>query len=137
MSVREKVTVANGQKVTSSGKGICTITVLNSKGEKSTVKVEDVLYIPSFQGKLLSVSRFLKKGLVVLFKESSCSIQTKNGKEVAAADVCDGLFRLKQHDGEAAMQIKSCRLQKRQHYWHKIFGHRDVNSFKLMQNKDM
>lgn len=129
---RETVSVANGQTVTSSGKGSCQLVMYNSNGEKTKVTVEDVLYIPSFHGNLISVSKVLKKGYKIDFQDAECKIRTNIGEEIGVGDISNGLVLLRQQPNHQAMVVK-CNSQTCQHYWHKIFGHRDVDAVKTMQ----
>lgn len=130
----ERVTVANGKVVESTGKGNCDIEVINSGNEKFKITIENVLYIPSFQGNLLSVNRILKKKFQVVFRDNSASIQTKEGKEIAVAEQFSGLFLLRQHQKVMSAVCKSSNCQ---HYWHKIFGHRDIDAIKEMQKRNL
>ena len=128
----DRVTVANGNLVVSTGKGVCVAKLVNSKEEEFNVRVQNVLYIPNFNGNLLSVKKMSDKGLKVLFEGSSCKILTNANKEIGVADQVNNLYKLRIKQPHKIMQVQcnsSC-----QHYWHKLFGHRDINALKLMQS---
>lgn len=131
---KELVTVANGQCVTSTGKGKCKIQLMNSKGENFDVQVEDVLYIPAFHGNLLSVNKILKKNFKVIFKGETASFQASDGKEVGIAELSSGLLEVRQ--SQKAM-LADCKSMDCQHYWHKVFGHRDIDAIKEMHKRQM
>lgn len=113
--------MANGETIKSSGKGMCKIVMVNSSGQKRTIVVKDVLFI-----------KILKHGFRVVFQETVCSIQDSCGEEVAVADNKYDLFMLREVRQEQAM-VAECKMQKCQHYWHRIFGHRNINSVREMQ----
>ena len=86
----------------------------------------------TFNGNLLSVKKMSDKGLKVLFEGSSCKILTNANKEIGVADQVNNLYKLRIKQPHKIMQVQcnsSC-----QHYWHKLFGHRDINALKLMQS---
>lgn len=132
-SATEEVTVASGETIKSSGKGSCKIKLINRNGDEKLVDVNDVLFIPSFHGNLLSVDRILKNGNRVIFSESGCSIQTKSGSEIGYADNKNGLFCLRQNRCHKIMSAE-CNMQNCQHFWHRIFGHRSIDAVKEMQD---
>lgn len=135
-SVCESVSVANGTAVVASGKGSCKLVMYNFKNVKSEVTMEDVLYIPSFHGNLISISRIMRNGFKVEFQNKQCKIKSANGKEIGVADMHNGLFCLRQRTNQA--MLAKCSSRNCIHYWHKVFGHRSVNAVKEMQtNKAM
>ena len=73
----EKVTVTNGNVLYSAGIGSCKTKFLNHNGAQTVITVDDVLYIPSFKGNLLSVKRLSAAGFKVLFYGSNFEILDK------------------------------------------------------------
>lgn len=133
LSWREKVTVADGGVAFSTGKGSCKIKLVNRKGGEVIITVDNVLYIPSFKGSLLSVKKMSAVGFKVLFSGSSCRILDMNNVEVGVADCVNNLYQLKTGNREAALTAV-CNLDRCQHYYHKLFGHRDFNAVRAMQS---
>ena len=105
--VTEEARVANGQTIVSSGKGKCLMKTINSKQEAKQVIINDVLFILSFQGNLLSVPKLLQKGFMVTFQDRICKIFNNQNSEVAAANLRNGLFQISKSYHEKAM-IAEC-----------------------------
>ena len=83
----KKVTVANGNVVYSAGIGSCKIKFLNDNGAQTFIRVENVLYIPSFKGNLLSVKRLSAADFKILFYGSICEILDINNDKLASRNV--------------------------------------------------
>lgn len=104
------------------------IQTANSNGETFNVKLKDVLYIPSFNGNLLSVNKILKNGFKVIFNESNAKIVAADEKEIGYAEKSAGLIQLL--ESQQAMSA-TCNSTNCQHYWHKIFVHREMEKREL------
>ena len=86
----EKVTVANGNVVYSAGIGSCKIKFLNENGAQMVITVDNVLYIPSLKGNLLSVKRLSAASFKILFYGLNCEILDTNNNNVGVA-ICINL----------------------------------------------
>lgn len=129
---QEKVTVANGDVVKSSGRGVCKLSMTNEMGDEVIITVNDVLYIPSFKGNLLSVKKLSGKGFTVVFCGRTCKILNEKNAEIGVADLVNNLYQLRGKQNQEA-QLAVCNMKHCQHYYHKLFGHRDMNVVKSMQ----
>ena len=84
-SVNRVVQVAGGKEVVAKGIGEGTLRCKTGVGDKTkTVIVKNVLFVPEFNGSLLSVKQLNNKGLDVNFNSGKCFI-TANGKAIATA----------------------------------------------------
>ena len=70
------ISVANGGRIMAVGVGTIRVTLKNSK----PIRIENVLYVPKLDRKLLSISALLKKGLDVSFNNNCCTI--KNDEDI-------------------------------------------------------
>ncbi len=92
-TVRQSVTVANGEVVWSSGKGNGKIIVKSSNCDKHEIVIQDVMYIPEVNANLLSVKKLTSKGYDVNFSANECVI--KYGENiVVTAQFKDGLYKI-------------------------------------------
>ena len=93
-SNKEKITIADGSKLTAQGKGKCTFKIQTLNGQTNKITLDHVLYVPDLDSNLLSVQCCTDKGYVVTFKDDICSIK-KGNTLVADAKVDEGLYKLK------------------------------------------
>lgn len=91
----EKLKLANGKFVEVKGKGSVKIDLINSKDEKSTAKIENVLWVPECEGNLISVKKLTEKGFQVSFGKECCKIMDKS-REIAVANLKKSLYKLKE-----------------------------------------
>lgn len=128
--VDRSVVTANNEMIAVSAAGECVIKLYNHLNKESTARLKNVLYVPTLNGNLMSVNKLTEAGFDVQFADLCCYIKFK-GKVVAVADKSEGLYKLKQKVcSESSLKVnhaESCI-----HYWHRVFGHRDVEAIKLM-----
>lgn len=125
------VTVANSQKINILGIGQCKSCFVNDKGEVTTVTLTNVLYAPDLNGNFISISKLINKGYLVNFYGAKAEI-IYNRKQLAVAPLSNNLFELKSEKLYTTIEIKSCI-----HYWHRVFGHRDIKAIDKMVKKRM
>jgi len=93
---REKIFVANGQQVVVEGIGTVRIQITNNDGKRRSVKIQNVLYVPSISGNLLSVRKLVAEGFNVNFTlNGNCNI-ARGDVQVATAVLRDNLYVLKE-----------------------------------------
>lgn len=132
-----EVEVANGEIEHVKMKGTCVINLFNNAGERSTLKLNDVLYAPNIKGSMFSVKKIMKDGYSVHFKNDMCEI-SRDGKQIAVADEVNGLFKLRQTH---VNKVNACTSSEHKggclHELHRLFGHRDPEAIKLMCKNDL
>lgn len=64
---QEKIFVINGQRVAIEGIGMVYIHIINENGNRHLIKIQNVLYVPSINGNLLSVHKLVANELNVNF----------------------------------------------------------------------
>ena len=126
--------MANGNQVTSEGRGSGILKFLNQKNEEFSAKLTDVLYVPAIGGNLLSVRKLNEKSLSVDFKKNFCEIK-QGHRQIAVADLKSNLFKLRQTATKAysAVEHKDDCV----HYWHRVCGHRDPQAVVDMCSKGL
>lgn len=127
MNHREKVSVANGNEIVSSGRGTIKIQLYNEAGISTNIQLRDVLYVPSIGGNLISVKRLAFYGYRVHFFESKCEIRGSNDSQIAVGDIHNGLYKLREKQAVNFIQNKSKMCA---HQWHRVLGHRDLKVIK-------
>ncbi len=72
-------TVQMGTKATAhvAGKGDVVINIMTN-GSPSTLKLTNILHVPSFKFQLLSVSQMYSRGIIVEVKDGQCKIKSDN-----------------------------------------------------------
>lgn len=134
MSHHDKVFVANGNEVTSSGRGNIRVVFQNENGESTKVTLCDVLFVPSFGGNLISVKKLAQKGFMVNFKAEKCEISYPNGKQIAIGDIQNGLYKMRQPQSACFVNNKAKLCA---HDWHRILGHRDMRVIKSLSSSEL
>lgn len=120
----EKVSVANGQEVRASGRGKVAVVLVNGNSTTAKVTIEDVLYVPSIGGNLISVKRLTEKGFKVEFSGNTCEIRTKdNNRQIAVSDIVGNLYQMR-----VANEVNTVTNYQKicVHQWHRVLGHRDI-----------
>lgn len=129
---REKIYVANGEQVSALGKGTICVNFVNKYGNRSSVEISDVLYVPGIKGNLISVKRLTDKGYVVNFSDNKCEIN-KGDKQIAVGDINGNLYKLRTSNVIcAAGNFDSNCGGACIHQWHSILGHRDIEVVKSL-----
>lgn len=103
------------------------IVFMNSSGDTSRVTIENVLYVPSIGGNLISVKRLTEKGFKVGFSGGTCDIRTGNGKsQIAVGDIVGNLYQMRIANENAVVNCQKLCI----HKWHRVLGHRDIDVVK-------
>ena len=109
-------------------------------GQVNEVKVQNVLYLPTFGSNLLSVKKLTKDGGFELsFKNDICKI-IKEGKVLAYARLRKEMQDLYEIDvvvERACAAVVSHHKDNCQYVWHRRFGHRDPNAIKILAEKGL
>ncbi|CEG41686.1 polyprotein [Plasmopara halstedii] len=95
------ISVANGGKVLAAGIGTIRVILKNKK----PIRIEDVLYVPDLNQRLLSIPALSEKGMHVTFGKALCKI--KSDKEIVIRVTQKGkLFVLESNSVESAIISK-------------------------------
>ena len=119
--------------VLGTGSGI--IKGFDGKGTQVNIELKNVLYIPSLEQNLNSVSKITDSGLKIKFSETECEVQHKL-KTLLVGPRYGDLYKLKKEEtanltvGTEYKHKENC-----QHVWHRIFGHRDPQAITGLENK--
>lgn len=128
-SIKTPIRVDNGAVVMSKGKG--DIEVMTKKGKRI---IKDVFLVPKLGKNLLSVPQMISNGYQVIFKNKSCIILDKSGREIGVVPMINKSFHIKwQSNEENAMMAKDEVAE----LWHKRLGHTGYSNLKMMQSKEM
>lgn len=120
------VFLADGTAVKSAGCGEGKVYGVDGCGGMVEITLTDVLYVPSLNCGLLSVTKLTSRGFTVVCKESGCDICDDSGKVIAKGVRAGSLYQLKvsetvsNADATGKHHNDLC-----QHQWHRRFGHRD------------
>lgn len=139
-SVRIDVVLADGSVTKSRGIGEGTVKCIDGDGNVKEVTFKDVLYIPTLDSGLVSVSKLTQKGFEVRFIASSCNIVNATGTVEASGELNGNMFVLKTADEaklsaechEVLQHLSNC-----QHIWHRRFGHRDPAVLERIKAKEL
>lgn len=132
----EMIFVANGERVPAEGIGTVTLNVLNRNGEQVTIWIQNVLFVPSMSGNLLSVRKLIANGYTVIFKSNgSCEISHGN-KHVAMGELQDNLYMLKVVNRALALRGK-VHPENCAHQWHRLCGHRDLEVVRRLGTNEL
>lgn len=130
-----EVCLADGKKLPAGGSGTGKFLALNESGEKKTITLKKVLYVPELASNLLSVGKITDEGFEVLFTQSDCRIM-KNGHTVLFGERRGGLYNLKQPKYQSLLSMvphtDCC-----QHLWHRRLGHRHPDAVKRIVTEDL
>lgn len=127
----ETIFVANGERVPAEGIGTVALNVLNRNGRQVTIWIQNVLFVPSMSGNLLSVRKLIANGYSVIFTPNgSCDI-SHGDKHVAMGELRDNLYMLKVVTRALAVHEK-VHPENCAHQWHRLCGHRDLEVVKRL-----
>lgn len=104
-SIKEEIFTANGQKMTSIGRGTAKVSLLN-RGIETVVSVQNAMYVPEAETNLLSVRSMSERGITVLFKRNYCTMM-KRGKIIGVGKLVNGLYTLKE-----GRKVKNSKMMK-------------------------
>lgn len=109
-----KISTADGGTAAVRGTGDANLSIDGSK-----INVKDVLYVPNLSVNLLSISRIVKSGNVVIFSADGCVIKNQNGDTLVKCAESNGVYKIP--------LMQSCLISKRCDndimLWHRKFGH--------------
>lgn len=125
--VGRKVKVANGFQLNIVGKGKVKIESKNSNGQ-TKILLTDVMYVPEIKGNFISIGELTRKGAQLIFHRDHCDLLLNN-KVLATFKFAHNLFKL----NEELYSVREVKNKKGCiHYFHRIFGHRNIESIKRM-----
>nr|CCA28312.1 putative polyprotein [Albugo laibachii Nc14] len=127
------ISVANGSQVDAVGVGTIFARLKNNKN----IRIDDVLYVPSLDQKLLSVSALAEKGPQVVFRNLTCEIKSDD-RSIVEIQRIGKLFALEYE----TLEVVHFREEAGQHedvpvdesIWHARFGHISTKRMKNMKN---
>ena len=131
-SIKEDITVANGEILKSEGRGECSVTVMVGE-RRRIIPIRNVMYAPKAPGNLLSVKRLTGENLTVHFEKNECQIRLKDDV-VAIGKLRGGLYQLQEEQINAVQTQADTHCV---HEWHEILAHRNLNDIKEMQKKGL
>ena len=130
------ITTANGEKIIYSGAGNVAIN-LNRNGNIVFKTVTDVAYVPSLTANLLSVSKMVEKGHVVVFNKNGCtgymeSTYEVNGDVTFTGSLKNGLYFMDQSNAEP-VRVLFTNISNHT-LWHKRLGHLNHRGMDMLKN---
>ena len=119
--------------------GIGTIIMnMDINGKESITRMDEVLYVPNLHGNLLSVSRLVSRGYIVIFDSSGCRIMNSDEKIAAVAIKEKNLYHLLGTVQERSDHTYLTKLSQNDiSTWHQRLGHLGVEYIRQMITKDM
>lgn len=100
------------------------------KLNSASIKIFDVLHVPSLTANLLSVHKIVEKGNTVTFNANGCTIYNKKNEIVLHTKPVNGMYKI-----DASSE--NCMLTKNEAtamLWHKRLGHLNLQSIKKMRD---
>lgn len=98
--------LANKGSTNVKGKGTVTLQI-NTDKEKRNIKLENTLYMPDLRSNLMSVSKIVDKGNIVIFDKDVATVRDKETKETKLiADRIENLYYLRKTQNEDARHIE-------------------------------
>ena len=101
-------------------------------------ELSEVLYVPSLNKNLFSVSAVTKRGQIMKFDAAQCVILGNNGNVTGSGSSNGRLYTLDashlknaMHEAHSAVEQKSLKL------WHERFGHLNFSNLKLLDQQDL
>lgn len=128
ISHREKIHLAGDNCIYSAGIGEV---VLHTP--TSTIRLRDVLFIPSLKTNFLSMSKATECGYIVKFDNIGANIINESGKTVMSADKCGSLFLYTPANQLNSMIPADSLFTK----WHERYGHLNVRSLINLSRSEM
>jgi hypothetical protein len=131
------VTIANGKKLNTAGKGHVKVD-LSMSGER---QISNVTYVPEMDVNLLSVSALTEKGLAVMFSGDRCHMFCERdchteGNPVASATKVNGMYRL---DVNNVVTVRASAVSAGDggghDLWHKRLGHMNRRAMNLLKSE--
>lgn len=89
----EYVILADGRTLQAKAIGTATLNITGENGEWRTIRVENVLFVPTLSSNLLSVGRIAEQGFKVSFEAEKCLIM-KGSRVIAAGIRKNGMYAL-------------------------------------------
>lgn len=123
--------MANSQRVAVKGISTVQIHVVNHDGKRRSIKIKNVLYVPSINGNLLSVRKLVVNRFNVNFVPNEyCNIMYRD-VQIATAVLQDNLYVLKEVN-KVLLTIDGGHPKNCIHQWHKWCRHRDLEIVKRL-----
>ncbi|XP_052757808.1 uncharacterized protein LOC113516220 [Galleria mellonella] len=88
------IKIANDKMLPVKSCGKLNLNVIGKDGNKHTIQVKNVLYVPELVSNLLSVSQMINNGCSIQFTKYGCKIFNKENTEVATANLINNMYRL-------------------------------------------
>lgn len=133
---RLSVIVADGNENRVEGVGDCLIECVNDSGEAVELTLTGVLYVPSLDGNMISVSKLASKGVRAEFDGSGCKLVY--GNAVVAVGVRKSDMYFLRFANDRLLQAKTRDHSKNcQHTWHRRLGHRDPEVLGEIKRRDL
>lgn len=131
-SIKEEITVANGEILKSEGRGDTQVCV-NVNNNARIIPINDVMFVPKAESNLLSVKRLTAKGFKVCFEGEICEI-SRNNSVVAIGELDSMLYKLKEENSKVLAASSSESTELCIHQWHLKLAHRNLADIQSMKN---
>lgn len=131
------VMLADGKRLEAQGIGNIRIRTQNGNKGETDIQLSDVLFVPELKSGLISVSRLVKKGCEVNFKNGICEVW-KDGRILFAVKSENDIYRVNVnytgHKSHKAFSVSLSGHVKCIHEWHRVLGHRNLSDIRKMQS---
>lgn len=126
------VTTANGDQIDYLAKGSINVKISTADGVIE-LTLENVLYIPTADGNLLSVNKLTQKGFEVTFRGNDCFVL--NGRSCyKLATFRNNMYEIQNVEYcKKTVSVSNLCV----HEWHKRLCHRNLNDIRLMKSKGL
>eukprot|EP00794_Sanderia_malayensis_P005845 gene5845-6544_t len=137
LAIPEKIRLGDNRLVEAEGKG--TVWIKLKVGDKyKPAELSDVLYVPSLNKNLFSVSTVTKKGFSIMFDANQCVILDRNGTILGSGRSGGKLYTLDaSHLQNDMHEVNTASDQRSLNLWHQRFGHLGVNNLKLLNQQGL
>lgn len=131
------VMLADGKRLEAQGIGNIRFRTNDGNKGETEIQLSDVLFVPELKSGLISVSRLVKKGCEVNFKNGMCEIR-KDGRILFAVKSENDIYRVNvnytDHESHKAFSVSLSGHVKCIHEWHRVLGHRNLSDIRKMQS---
>lgn len=120
----EKITAANGVKMSITGTGDGRVTFGNGN-----VKVKSIMHVPELAVNLLSVSQIVQNGNTVIFNSDGCTIYNAKNERLLFSRPKGGVYRVEADNMKCFLAMNAASA----YDWHRRLGHASYQVMKKMR----
>ena len=106
-------------------------------GDTHIITLQDVVHAPDAPHNLISISRADDAGIAVLFQDGKARFRSPGGTVIAAGQKYGRLYLMDVNGITKQDQAYAAKSGRTWDQWHRIFGHLNMGSVKMLKDKNM